>query len=807
MALDTAPTAPGLPEERPPAAVDALIERLAARYPDMSGFTVVSMTGRGRDFLHHLIHTRIGGLLPAVLSFDDYRTGRIAEATCRTPLPEDEAFLHFHALRCREEGHSLPPADTQRLLAFLATIAEFSVSIEELRSLERIGPEQLARIDRFFATMEAFRSSLAAEGLFYPPFEAASFADLAPGDNEFFVGLPLMTPVNERFFNLIPADRLFVDSPLFGPHMPQEPPEYESALSLVRRIGVTERRSAGEGLGFSELSERAALPALLAFEIDAFLAGPGREGEQLFIVPLDESLSFYLWEFLFRPLGGEVNFSPWLPFAHFAAAQRLREAVQVGRGLAAVRKELVAELTSRWSELDEADHSAFEGAITLCDELERLRPLMGDEWSALAEYFIAAKKLRLRGRRNAPIQVVGLGDATGIPYGRAVILPMNSGIFPAKPFSGPYLNLIHLPRIYRTQYEADDLALRQFLSFGRSAHIAALYDQKSGEAPSAHFSFLATEFSRKAVKRRLAPAPFHVPEGSLVIENTDELKEKLRRQAWSFSSLQRFFTCPCRFILEEIQKVTPPPCFEDEESANLIIGDLLHRFFAQLKEHPPALEKWREQFEECWYSYEDLPAKLPDEEVRKAIVESHLADIAAWEAETGRPLLFSDEVTDAELDLKAPFGGGRYQLKGRVDRLQRQGERSLIVDLKYKEKKSYPERERLADRVEKTDSFDDRFQLVIYAYLALYNKRAVAGKLDAAHIFLRPRVRGDYEGRLAEEELAACDATMERIAARLDAMLAQENFTPNFRAAGCAWCPNKALCLKPDLYRTGGKPW
>ena len=33
---------------------------------------------------------------------------------------------------------------------------------------------------------------------------------------------------------------------------------------------------------------------------------------------------------------------------------------------------------------------------------------------------------------------------------------MNSGIFPQKPFSGPYLNLIHLPRIHRTQYEADD---------------------------------------------------------------------------------------------------------------------------------------------------------------------------------------------------------------------------------------------------------------------------------------------------------------------------------------------------------------
>ena len=304
-------------------AVDALIERLRAHYPDMSGLTAISMTGRGRDFLHHLVHTRIGGLLPTILSFDDYRTRRIAEATGRMAVPEDEAFLRFHGLRCREEGRSLPPADTQRLLSFLTTIAEFSVTIAELRTLDRIGPEQLDRIDRFFAQMEAFRARLASEGLFYPPFEAARFADLTPGDGELFFGLPLMTPVNQRFFSRIPRDRLFVDAPLFGPHMPAEPPEYETALALVRRIGVAERRNTGEGLGFSELAERAALPALLAREIDAFLRGPRGDGEQLFIVPLDERLSFYLWELLFRPLGGQVNFAPWLPFTHFAPAHRL----------------------------------------------------------------------------------------------------------------------------------------------------------------------------------------------------------------------------------------------------------------------------------------------------------------------------------------------------------------------------------------------------------------------------------------------------------------------------------------------------
>ena len=885
-----------LPADRP-TAVAALLERLRADYPDLSAWRVVSLTGRGRDFLHHQVHRQIGGLLPTTLSFDEYRIGRLTEALGRTALSDDEAFLRFHRLRSRETGATLAPADSQRLLTFLATIAEFSVTPEELRTLDRIGPEQLARIDGFFSLLETFRSHLATEKLFYPPLEAGRFAELAPEPNDLFFGLPVMTPGNQRFFSRIAKDRLYVDAPLFGPHMPNEPPEYETALALMRRLGLSEQRGEGQSLTFSELSERAGLAALLSQEIDAFLAEPRAEGDQLFLVPLDEGLSFYLWEGLFRPLGAEVNFAPWLPFSHFAPAERLRRAIRGGQSLAPVRRDLVAELTARWTDLDEADRSAFEAAIALCDDLERSRPLMGREWTALAEYFINAKKLRLHGRRSAPIQVIGLGDATGVPYHRAVILPMNSGIFPSRPFSGPYLNLIHLPRLYKTQYEAEDLALRQFLAFGQSAHLAALYDQGTGAAPSAHFSFLATEFGKPAAKRRLVPAPFKVPEGSLVIENTDALREKLRTRTWSFTSLQKFFTCPCRFILEEIQGVKPPACFEEEEGAALLIGDFLHRFFAGLTAPPnvvipastvtetdtaipeatvipattvapapsvipakagiqeksgmdsrfrgndkkgngndkvengnesveygndsveskndrmgsgsgdprPLTDRWRELFDSAWDKDRALQEKLPDQAARKAICASHLSDIAAWEQESGEPLLFSDSVTAAELTLTAPFGNGRYQLLGRIDRLQAEGDGLLVTDLKFKEKKKVSGREPLVELVDRPDSFDDRFQLAIYAYLALKCGKAEPGRLGVTYLFLRPKAQGDYEGRLPEEEIAACEATLERIAARLDSLLALPSFTPNFRSSGCDYCAHKAICLKPDLYRAGGK--
>jgi hypothetical protein len=791
--------------EASPTAVGALLEALRVHHPDMSGLTVISMTGRSRDLLHRQIHLQIGGLLPTVLTFDDYRMRRIAAATGLAAVAEEEAWIRFHLLRCRMRGDAPSPADSERLLAFLAMLAHFSVDAGELRALEGISSEQLARIDGFFTALGSFRSDLAAEGRFYPPFEEERFAGLAPGEGDFFFGLPLMTPANQHFFGRIRRERLFVDAPLFGPHMPAEPPGYETALALIRRIGLRERRDQGEGLHFTELSERAAIPALLASEIAASVGRTSGGDGPLLIVPLDERLSFYLWQFLFRPLGGQVNFAPWLPFVHFAAAHRLREAVRSSGNLASVRRELVSELASRWNGLDDADRAAFETAVTLCDELIRLRSWTGAHWAPLAEHLIAARKLRVQGRRSAPIQVIGMGDATGIPYGHAVILPMNSSVFPRRPFRGPYLNWIHLPRIHRAQFEADDLALRQFLAFGRTAHLAALYDPAVGEAPSAHFSFLTVEFGRKPVKRRLATEPLRAPQGAPAIENTMELREALARRIWSFTTLSTFFTCPYRFILEEVRKVTPPPCFGAEEHASLLIGNLLHRLFARLKDHPRAIEQWPGFFEEFWEHDAELRAKLADREVHRAIVRSYLADIAGWERESGDPILFSDAVIAAEIELTASFGGGQYQLGGRIDRLQDHGGKPLIVDLKYREPKQYPGKRRLADLVDRSDVFDERFQLLIYTHLAVCSGAVSGGPPAAVHLFLRPAVRGDYVARLPEEELNRAGETLERVAGRLSRMLSAERFTPNYRAAGCAWCPYRALCLRPDLYRSGGR--
>jgi len=780
-------------------AIERLIETLKPYHPDLSRFTVVSLGGSGRDIIHYTLHKQLGGLMPAVLEFDEYKSRRIAEATGHRPLPDDEAFCRFHARhRAMKKDEPPGPADTERLMQFLSLIARFSVTGDELSRLDRIAPEQMERVAVFFATMGTFRGELAAEGLFYAPFEETTFADLAPRDNELFVGLPVMTPAHERFFARIPAEHRFIDPPLFGRHMPVETPDYDSAFALVRRLGIGEERATAGRLELTELAERPAVRALIAAEIERFLQEAEGNKGQLLIVPLDETLSFYLWELLFRPLGDRVNFVPWLPFSHFVAAHRLTAAIRERRPLDEVRRELAAELTARWRDLDAAERAAFEKAIALIDDITRLGPLMGAERETLSLHLVASAKLHLRGDRKAPVQVVGLGNATGVPCRRALILPMDRDIFPRRPFSGPFLNLVHLPRIHKAQFESDDLTLRQFLAFGESAHLAARYDAGAGAAPSPHFAFLSVEFGVKPVKRLMAATSFTAPSGVPAIENSDERRERLANYPWSFSSLPLFLSCPFRFVMEKLENIAPPACFEGEDHFNKVIGQFLHDLFASLKGVDKPIDRWRQLFEERWESNAEIATKIPDRAVRKALVHGYLNDIAAWERESGAAVLFSNAVTDTELPLEATFGG--YRLTGRLDRVQERNGRKLVADLKYKESMPALCKEGLIAETADERGLNDHFQLLFYAQLLIENGRAKEDELDAAYICLRSGDRGNYIVELPAGEIERRRETLDALARRLDRTIAQEHFVPNHKARACSYCPYKALCLRPDLY-------
>ena len=820
--------------------IDRLIKKLKPYHPIYADFTIVALDDRSRDALHYSLHRHLGGLMPRILPFEQYKAHRLQEATGLEPLDEEEAFVRFHLL-CLSQKRTEAPEETAQLFSFLGILNRFSVSKEELRQLDRLTPEQWERIKGIFSLGEDYRRQLAEGGRFYPPFEEESFCSLSPEERDLFLGLPLLTPAHESFLSRIPSNRLFVPWALFGPHFPKEKPEYESAYHLVETYHLPRirgvRRSdsdpvelslgqeTGESLvstqspklSFSEIPNRSALSALLAEEVNDFLRSR-KPSEQMAILLLDEELAFYLWRFLFAPLGKEVNFSPWLPFHHFSPAHQLSLFVTSGDDLSSLKKSLLEEMRASWSQLDPAEQAAYEAAISLCDVLSRWRKELGNEreWQSLAKYLIRTKKLHLTGSREAPIQVLGLGEAGGSSFSRALILPMDRDIFPHKPFRGPYLNAILTPRIYRAQFEAHDLLLRQFLSLCQEVHIAARFDKQNGFSPSPYFAFLATEFGEEVRECMQSPEGFATLEEPPRIPSREEVQQFLRSFSWSFHSLQLFFSCPYHFLLKYKEKLVPPLVLEEgEEAIQLHIGNILHEWASTLSQYPPALIHWRERFEQTWKEKVGDESSPGEEyfslhQIYKPIVLSYIEDIAQYEKDTG-PLLLADEGVRSERWLTATFGEGSYQLRGRLDRIQPHAGKTLILDLKYKQasKLKPPIRESsggLVTYLQEKGSLHEAHQLIVYTFLLREKEQLSPSDLSAAFYALKET---DPEKRLVylpPEELEHVDAHMEQIARKLDEQVAQEEFLPNYRSDQCRFCLYRPLCGHPDGL-AGGKEW
>src|SRR5208337_4404960 len=248
-----------------------------------------------------------------------------------------------------------------------------------------------------------------------------------------------------------------------------------------------------------ELQGKASIPQYLRREIGDFLGKDNRNG-QMFIILLDENLSFYLWQTVFKDLKHLVNFSVGLPLSVSPVGVKLAHFFKtVGENgskedFKSLKEQLASELYQNWNAYVEEDLYSIEAAIDLLDGLEQYYGMLGRSFSQVANLLLQGRQFFIEGDRTAPVQLVGLGDATGIPYEHGIVLPLNSDVFPSKIYNGPFLNFVHTPQIRDAHLEIEDLALRQFMSFGRHVDVVSVFDEARNMTPSFFYTFLKNEF-------------------------------------------------------------------------------------------------------------------------------------------------------------------------------------------------------------------------------------------------------------------------------------------------------------------------
>jgi len=784
---------------------EKIIALLRSDYPDLSDWTIICASDRAVDPVQHLIHSKLGGILPKVEGFNSYITKEIGENSNLQPLPGDERLLYFISFIAEKfPDEPYPARQAASLLPLISKLAEYNIGRKTILGAERFTEDDWNRLDRFLETAADFRVWLAKINLFMPELEIAGLDGITPGEKEIFIGFPELTPPTNQFYRKISKDRLFIDKPLFSLELAgHEMLPFDSAKNLVLSFGGGVASSAGAGIELVKLDGLHSIVDLVTLEVESFLKE--RSGnDQLVIYLLDESLTTMLWNRSLRLFGSAVNLAVWLPFATTAAGRRLLDEIaKAGHsGLMPDFKRFATacaiELSNNRENYVREECEAFEAAISFSTLLDYWKEKLGRNFSDAAKILIEAKKFRVTGSRSAPVQVVGFGHISGERFSRGLILPLDAGIMPTQPFEWPFINPVHVPQMRKSVFEYEDLIFRQILAQGDRIKIVAVNDTIRERTPSYYMSLLAQEFGKPITTIGFKEAP---PERECsekpAVKIDEDLRNRLKDFNYSFSSLVKILACPFLFYHQYILKIEPPSFMDDDEKINMQMGSFVHQFLQHLSTvRKDMLDNWEKLFDELWASDENAGVRDIDGiNIYMLNAKILLQEIYEDEQESGKRLVFADNAISCEEKFSGTIAGC-YKITGRTDRLAKLSGHTEVIDFKYSKKKSsynISGRINLLERFKEKGILHPAAQLIIYQH---FNK----GVEVACFYFLKESSK-DRVMALPQDLNFTGGELMLAIKERLDVIIGGAELLPQWDCQECQYCLFQALCGRENYYK------
>lgn len=390
------------------------------------------------------------------------------------------------------------------------------------------------------------------------------------------------------------------------------------------------------------------------------------------------------------------------------------------------------------------------------------------EWLYL--WMKALSTITLDDVRGGKVTVMGVLETRGVSFEGVVIVDFNDGIVPASSSKDQFLNssvraFAGLP----TRSDRESLQKQYYKRVLEQANKAViLYASSENRLPS---KFLY-ELGLQEAKEAEASLSLLYSEPTQAIEAQDPVVESFDAKAitWSSSRLKTFLECKRKYYYKYIQEVKAKK--EEEMNEGAFLHALLEHLFKgqsqyfSIKEMEEKLCRLMDQLlveEDAKTNYR----KLLWREKLKGFIASQVAHFeSGW------------EVVEREKEFSGEIGGLRF--KGRIDRIDQDATRTLVLD--YKSGSTAE-----AQKSRNLETLKD-FQMSIYHHLL--EKKYQNVSLAFVKLF--------EEGKV--EEITALEAKNELLAEHIIELKQMSSFVAEKceKLSACTYCEYQLMCERGE---------
>jgi RecB family exonuclease len=316
-----------------------------------------------------------------------------------------------------------------------------------------------------------------------------------------------------------------------------------------------------------------------------------------------------------------------------------------------------------------------EGSIT-CEDIQHFETLFSDrtlrrrEWLFL--WMKRLSKLTIDDVRGGKITVMGVLETRGVEFDGVVIVDFNEGVVPAASAKDQFLDsaVRHFAGLPARE-DRESLQKHYYWRLLEQAkHSVILYCGSDNRLPS---RFLY-ELGLKEGEAITPPRKLFYPKTPPLPATTDPVVEYFdaRTITWSASRLKTWLSCKRKYYYRYLRQI--PQKQEQEIDEGAFLHRLLHRIFEK-EDHYETVESMQKAIDVAMASLlsdPDAATRYRMELWRKKLEGFVRAQIAHF-AEGWR-------VAEREYEILGEIGGLRFT--GRIDRIDRQGDETLVIDYK-----------------------------------------------------------------------------------------------------------------------------